>query len=326
MTGASPTLWQMYGYEWTIGYLWRWTNLWERLVLVGLALILAHVVVILTSVSYRCNLAQRVQGIDVSQAFQRSRRKLIADLNLKVATLKSITSTAPYLGLAGTCVGILGMFRGYVGTRQGAVIMTVFGLDAAFISSATGLLVTVPAIVSYNYLRSRIESLESEVSPTERTGRHSHNAQRFPLTARFSTIPFAFVAAPALAVCMAAFMTFSSFNTPAGLHLALASGHCESDGNDRVVTLRITDAGKLFLNAEQEDWNSLGIRLSQIYSLRVNRTLYLLAEDGVPFQTVAHALDFVGTDHIRVRLVTPKAMNAHCHQLVVTGSSQHASR
>ncbi len=98
----------------------------------------------------------------------------------------------------------------------------------------------------------------------------------------------------------------------------------------------ITDADKLLLNQEQEDWNALAGRLSEIYSMPEHRTLYLLADSGVPFQTVAHALDTVESApaavgpqavgvrmdrlNIKVRLVTPTALNAGCPKPVVTGS------
>ena len=58
-----------------------------------------------------------------------------------------------------------------------------------------------------------------------------------------------------------------------------------------ILALRGKVAEHVFLNQEQEDWNGLAGRLSQIYSMRQYRTLYLLADLGVPFQTVAHALD-----------------------------------
>jgi hypothetical protein len=127
-----------------------------------------------------------------------------------------------------------------------------------------------------------------------------------------------------------------------GLELRLASTRCEYDGDDRLIVLHITDAGKLFLNQDQQDWNSLAGRLSEIYSMRVHRTLYLLADDGVSFQTVADALDIVenipatvgpqavGTEmdklDITVRLLTPRASNTRCPQPVGTGSGKHASR
>jgi biopolymer transport protein ExbD len=341
MPGACPSSWQTYGCGWTIGYLWRWTTLWERLALLGLALMLAYVLVVLGSLSYRYHLARRVQGVDAaSPAFQHNRRKLVADLKLRLGTLRAIAFTAPYLGLAGTCIGILAMFRAFSGTRFGAVLSMVFGLDAALISTAAGILVTVPAIVSYNYLCTRIESLESEINLPGRRGQPFRLASKFPLGARFSKIPFVFIAAPALAACITAFMTFPSFRTPRGFTVALASSRCDYEGSERVITLRITYAGELFLNTEKEDFSSLGPRLSQIYSLRVDRTLYLQAEDDVPVQTVADALDIVknanverkaagtGTSKLAltVRLVTPKAMNAGCPQAVETGSRLPASR
>src|SRR4029077_5138037 len=122
-------------------------------------------------------------------------------------------------------------------------------------------------------------------------------------------------------ILIAAYMTFSSFHTPTGFYVELASARCEYDGVDRLIVLHITDAGKLFLNQEQEDWNSLAHRLSEIYSMREYRTLYLLADSGVPFQTVANGLDAVENASatvgpqavgmrkdklgIKVRLVTP---------------------
>jgi len=95
------------------------------------------------------------------------------------------------------------------------------------------------------------------------------------------------------------------------------------------------------LNEEQEDWNGLAGRLSEIYRVREQRTLDLVADDGVPFQAVADALDIVenipatvgsqptGMEmdklDITVRLVTPGAF-ARCPEPVVTGSSRRASK
>jgi biopolymer transport protein ExbB len=307
MLGVCPNAWQAYGCEWIVGYLWRWTNLLERLALIGLALMFLHTLIVTIRVSYRYYSARHAEVTDASsQAFQRSRRELVAELNLSVDSLKSIASTAPYLGLAGTCLGIMGMFAAFEGSTHDFFVMVVTEIEAAFISTAAGLLVAVPAIVSYHCLRTLIDSLEP-------TSRQLRTVQKFPLAARFSKIPFAVIAAPALVLCIAGFMTFSSFRISRGLVVGIASAHCENDG-DRVITLRITDTGKLFLNAEQEDWNGVATRLSEIYKLRVNRTLYLFVEDGVPFQAVADALDIVEAKRLNIsaRLVTPSVMKAHC--------------
>jgi biopolymer transport protein ExbD len=273
---------------------------------------LAHVIVVVTRVSYRCHIAQRVQGIDAaSRAFQRSRRKLVADLSLKVGTLKSIASTSPYLGLAGTCLGILGIFRGYVGTRYGAVIMTVFGLDAAFISTAAGLLVTVPALVSYNYLRTRVESLESEVKAQERTGRHSHIAQRFPLTARFSKLPFAVIAAPALAISVAMFMTFSSFETPRGLPVRLVKiGVLEAEHfSVEPIVIEIIGTSRngppaFYVNSKKARSGELESRLRSELKTRPQCPAYVQAENSVSWGEVVNVIDVVEGLHANVVLLT----------------------
>jgi biopolymer transport protein ExbD len=203
-----------------------------------------------------------------------------------------------------------------------------------------GILVAVPATCFYNYLRVRIKLLESEAfnEEFEQTGRHFRIAPKFPLTKRFSQLPaFAMIAAPALAILITGFMTFASFRTPTGFAIELAPSCCENCANDRITLLHITDAGKLLLNAEQEAWNGLAGRLSEIYRVREQRTLDLVADDGVPFQTIADALDIVenvpatpgpqaaGMEmdklDITVRLITPKVWNARCREPVATGSA-----
>jgi hypothetical protein len=113
------------------------------------------------------------------------------------------------------------------------------------------------------------------------------------------------------------------------------SADCESALTGRLVVLHTTDAGKLFLNTEQQEWSSLVGRLSEIYGVRVHRRLYLVADDSVPFQAVADAIDIVqnipvggnpSSLNITVRLITPKAIDARCPKPFVTHSSQHVSR
>jgi biopolymer transport protein ExbD len=299
-----------------------------------LALILAYIFAVVIHVSCRCYLARRARGIDTA-----SRRKLAVDLSIKVGNLKAIASTAPYLGLAGTCLGILSAFGAAGMEKHAYLVMTTTKVAAAFVTTAAGILVAVPATCSYNHLRTRIDLLESEVlnEEVEQRGRHFRAVRRFPLTKRLSQLPaFAVIAAPSLAILIAGYMTFACFHAPAGFGIELASTRCEDDGNNRLIVLHITNAGKLFLNQEQADWNSLGGRLSEIYSMREHRTLYLLADSGVPFQTVADALDTVESApvavrhqavvmemdklDIKVRLVTPAALNVGCFKPVVTSS------
>lgn len=302
--------WEPGGCEWTIRYLWRWMSSFGHLDVIVLALMLVYVFAVVIYVSYRYYLARRAQGFDSA-----SRRTLAAVLGIEAGGLKSIALTAPYLGLVGTCAGILSAFGGIGMQKDAAMAMIATRIALALIPTAAGIPVAVLATCSYNYLRTRIDLLEGEVfDEGQQRAQHFRGAHRFPPTKRFSELPaFGLLAAPGLGIIIAGFMTFPSFHTPTGFYVELASARCEYVA-DKLIVLHITDTGKVFLNQEQEDWNSLAGRLSQIYSLREYRTLYLLADSGVPFQTIAHALDTVENAEasIKVRLITPKVFNAAC--------------
>ena len=342
MHGVCLISWQPYGCEWSVGYLWRWMNWIVRLDVIVLALMLAYVVVVVIRISFRYRVARRAREIDSA-----IRRKLAAVLSIEVGGLKSMASTAPYLGLAGTCVGIMSALGfGGIGMEKNAALALISSrIAVALVTTAAGIVVAVPAICSHNYLRTRMDLLVSELSndPPAQISRHRQGIRRLGLAKRFSQLPaFALIAAPGLAALVAVYTPYFAPREPTGLELELASTCREFDGNDRLIVLHITDAGKLFLNQDQQNWNGLAGRLSEIYSVRAHRTLNLVADDGVPFQTVADALDTVenvpvtvvpqavGTRmdklDIEVRLVTQRALNARCPEPVVTGSSRHPSR
>jgi len=290
-----------------------------RLDVIVLALMLVYLFAVVIHVYYRYCVARRVPRIASAES-----KKLAAVLNIKVGSLKSIALTAPCLGLVGTCSGILSAFWGVGMQRDAARAMIATRIALALIPTAVAIPVAVLATASYNYLCARMDLLEGEVfEEGQERGRHFPRARRFPPTERFAELPaLGLLAALGLTVLVKVFIPSASFGRPpTGFYVELASARCE--GDDRLIVLHITDAGKLYLNLEQEDWNTLANRLSQIYSMREHRALYLLADSDVPFRTVADALDTVDKLDIRVQLVTPKAFNADCLlKPVVAGSSR----
>jgi biopolymer transport protein ExbD len=316
MPQACPNYWQIYGCEWGIRYLWHWTNPYARLDLVVLALLLAYIFAIAIRVSRRYYLGRRARRIDNDG---RDRRELVADLSVEVRGLRSIASIAPYLGLVGTCLGLLSLFEAFAMEKHAVQAMLASKAAAALLTTAAGILVAVPATCFYNYLRTLIDLLESELSnePLVQKIRDCQGARRLRLTKRFSGLPtFALIAAPSLGILVAACLPFSPTNAPTGFGTELPSTRCEYDGDDRLIVLHLTNADELFLNNEQEGWNSLASHLSEIYTTRVHRTLYLVADGEVRFQTVADAIDIIqkrsSSVDITVRLITPSAMNARC--------------
>jgi hypothetical protein len=206
--------WQAGGCELSVRYVWRGMNWIVRLDVILLALMLAYIVAVVIRVSYRYHLARRVQGIGTDS---RNLRKLTGDLSIEVVNLRSIASTAPYLGLAGTCVGIMDAFGGIGMEKHAAEIMITSKVSLALVTTAAGILVAVTATCFYNYLRTRIDLLESEVAneAIEQGSRSSQVIQRLPLARRFSQLPaFALIAAPGLAILVAVHTPFFAPRRP----------------------------------------------------------------------------------------------------------------
>lgn len=299
MSGVSLILPQIYEGEWGVSYFWHWLNWIARLDVFVLALMLTYVIAVFSGAFYSYHFAPRAQGSDSPS---REYREFIGELSIKAGSIKAIASSAPYVGLVGTCFGISSVFRGFAMEKHMVQIIETSIAAVSLVPTAAGILVAVPAICFHNYLRTRIELLGGEVFS-------GALVCRFPLTKRFSEIPFALIASPMLAILIAAFLTFASFRPASGFGIELAPAYYEQSGDHRFAALHVTDAGKLLINSEQQDWSGLAGRLSEIYGTDVHRSLCLLADEGVPFQTVASVLDAVENtpykDH--VRLATPRS-------------------
>jgi biopolymer transport protein TolQ len=77
--------------------------------------------------------------------------------------LATTGSTAPFIGLFGTVVGILLAFQ-KIGVTGQATIQTV-GPDIAhaLIATAAGLVAAIPAVMAYNYFNARIRILTTDM-------------------------------------------------------------------------------------------------------------------------------------------------------------------
>jgi biopolymer transport protein ExbB/TolQ len=97
------------------------------------------------------------------RAFHRRQRGVVADLKGGVGTLTSIGLLAPFIGLIGTVFGIMGAFVN--GPDRATGISLVSGAFAeALVTSAFGLVVAIPAVWCRNYIVTRVEIFETEMS------------------------------------------------------------------------------------------------------------------------------------------------------------------
>jgi biopolymer transport protein ExbB len=99
----------------------------------------------------------------VRRAIQRASALTANDLKKGVSALATIGSTAPFVGLLGTVVGIITAFQGIAATGSGGLGSVSQGIAEALVETALGLLVAIPAVWFYNYLTGRIEYFNVEM-------------------------------------------------------------------------------------------------------------------------------------------------------------------
>lgn len=93
----------------------------------------------------------------VNRALERVKERETAGLRKGLGGLATIASTAPFVGLLGTVVGIIGAF----GKLKGGGGMDVVGpsIAEALVFTAGGLLVAIPAAMLFNYFTGRVENM-----------------------------------------------------------------------------------------------------------------------------------------------------------------------
>ena len=99
----------------------------------------------------------------VRRSIQRASALTASDLKKGVAALATIGSTAPFVGLLGTVVGVINAFVGIASTGSGGIGAVSAGIAEALIETALGLFVAIPAVWFYNFLTSRIEYFNVEM-------------------------------------------------------------------------------------------------------------------------------------------------------------------
>lgn len=83
-----------------------------------------------------------------------------SELRRGMNVLASVGSVAPFVGLLGTVVGIIGAFQA-IGVSGSAGLSSVMaGISEALIETAFGLMVAIPAVLFFNYLSARVAGIE----------------------------------------------------------------------------------------------------------------------------------------------------------------------
>jgi biopolymer transport protein TolQ len=99
----------------------------------------------------------------IERALRRASMSEVTALESMVPFLATTGSTAPFIGLFGTVLGIVASFH-EIGAQGAAGFDVVApGLADALFATAVGLLAAIPAVIAYNFFVRRIRVLASEM-------------------------------------------------------------------------------------------------------------------------------------------------------------------
>ena len=73
--------------------------------------------------------------------------------------LGTVASSAPFIGLLGTVVGIIKSFESMAIVGTGGFAVVAAGISEALVATALGLAVAIIAVIFYNYFQTRISNL-----------------------------------------------------------------------------------------------------------------------------------------------------------------------
>src|SRR5882724_8472069 len=97
------------------------------------------------------------------RALERAAAIVHAELNRGISSLATIGSTAPFVGLFGTVVGIMNAFKSISTSKSTGLGAVAGGISEALITTAVGLFVAIPAVWMFNYFSNRIEAFDVEM-------------------------------------------------------------------------------------------------------------------------------------------------------------------
>lgn len=100
----------------------------------------------------------------VERSLERSQALTAAELRRGLPVLATVASTAPFVGLLGTVLGIITAFQGMAAAGSGGLGEVSAGIAEALVTTAFGLFVAILAVWLYNYFTARIEYFQVEMT------------------------------------------------------------------------------------------------------------------------------------------------------------------
>jgi len=97
------------------------------------------------------------------RALERAEAIVHAEMKRGVSSLATIGSTAPFVGLFGTVVGIINAFKNMANEKSTGIAAVAGGISEALVTTAVGLFVAIPAVWMFNYFTNKVEAFDVEM-------------------------------------------------------------------------------------------------------------------------------------------------------------------
>jgi len=123
--------------------------------------------VVATGLSEFQSASSQVADTEVIEAAKRGLDRSVAivhaEMKRGLSGLATIGSTAPFVGLFGTVVGIINAFKTMAAQKTPGIGAIAGGISEALVTTAIGLFVAVPAVWAFNYFTGRVDAFDVEM-------------------------------------------------------------------------------------------------------------------------------------------------------------------
>ncbi|MEW6434098.1 MAG: MotA/TolQ/ExbB proton channel family protein [Myxococcota bacterium] len=100
----------------------------------------------------------------VARALERQAAREVQVFKRGLGVLATVGSTAPFVGLLGTVMGIVNAFQSMAISGSGGLGTVSAGIAEALITTAFGLLVAIPAVMAFNFLQGWVDARAVDIS------------------------------------------------------------------------------------------------------------------------------------------------------------------
>ncbi|MBJ6760978.1 MotA/TolQ/ExbB proton channel family protein [Myxococcaceae bacterium JPH2] len=115
--------------------------------------------------AYRISPGNKEVAVEsVARALERQAQREVQSLKRGLGVLATVGSTAPFVGLLGTTMGIINAFSMMAESGAGGLGTISGGISEALITTAFGLLVAIPAVMAYNFLQGWVDARAVDIS------------------------------------------------------------------------------------------------------------------------------------------------------------------